>query len=392
MSAHPLRNKAAIVGVGESEIGKVPHMTGLALNAQAAKRALDDAGLAMAQVDGFLTAYSVTEPYPMLATVLTEYLGLRPRYGASLVTGGATPAIMLSHAAQAVATGMANVVLVTAGENRATGISRDQAVRALSAFGGHPYFEDPYGPIIPACYAMIARRYMHDYGVAREDLARVSVQSRAHACRHPNAHMRKPITVDDVLASKPIAEPLNLLDCCLISDAAGAFVVTSADQAKDLKSNPVYLLGAGEAHPHEHILAAPSLTEFGTRQSSAQAYAMAGLGPRDIDFAELYDCFSVVPILEAEEVGLAPRGEGAALWREGRAAIEGELPINTHGGMLSHAHAGAAGGLFGIVEAVRQLRGGAGERQVKRHEIALVHNEGGILSSHGTVILGAQPV
>lgn len=391
MSPHPLRNKAIVAGVGESAIGKVPQMTGLALNAQAAKRALDDAGIAMAEVDGLLTAYSLTEPYPMLGSVLAEYLGLRPRYAASIITGGATPAVMLSHAAQAVASGQASVVLVTAGENRATGLTRDQAVKALSAFG-HPYFEDPYGPHIPGFYAMIARRYMHDHAVAREDLARVSVQTRAHACRHPNAHMRTPITVEDVLASKPIAEPLNLLDCCLISDAAGAYVVTAAERAGDLKAKPAYLLGAGEMHTHEHILAAPSLTEFGAKQSAAQAYAMAGLGPADIDFAELYDCFSVVPIIEAEEVGLAAPGEGAALWREGRAAIEGELPINTHGGMLSHAHAGAAGGLFGIVEAVRQLRGGEGARQVARHEIALVHNEGGILSSHATVILGNQPV
>ncbi len=386
-----LRNKAIIAGVGESEIGKVPHMTGLGLNAQAAIRALDDAGMNMADVDGLLTAYTLTEPYPMLGSVLAEYFGIAPRYSASIITGGATPAVMLSHAAQAVATGQASVVLVTAGENRATGMSRDEAVQALSAFG-HPHFENPYGPHIPGFYALIARRYMHDHGVTAEEMAQVAVQSRAHACRHPSAHMNKPITVEDVLASKPIAEPLHMLDCCLISDAAGAFVVTSAERAAELPNKAVYLLGAGERHTHEHILAAPSLTEFGAKESAEGAYRMAGIGPRDVDFAELYDCFTIVPILEAEEVGLVEPGGGASLWTEGRAAIEGDLPINTHGGMLSHAHAGAAGGLFGIVEAVRQLRGGEGERQVAKHEIALVHNEGGILSSHCTVLLGAQPV
>jgi acetyl-CoA acetyltransferase len=207
---------------------------------------------------------------------------------------------------------------------------------------------------------------------------------------HPGAHMRTPITVADVLASKPIAEPLCLLDCCLISDAAGAFVVTSAERARELPRPPAWLLGIGEFHTHEHLLAAPSLTEFGAKESAAIAYRMAGLGPRDVDFAELYDCFTIVPILEAEEMGFVKPGEGGPFFAEGHTTIEGRLPVNTHGGMLSHAHAGAAGGLLGIVEAVRQLRGGEGARQVKRHDVALVHNEGGILSSHCTAILSRE--
>jgi len=203
--------------------------------------------------------------------------------------------------------------------------------------------------------------------------------------------MRKPITVDDVLSSKPIADPLRLLDCCLISDAGGAFIVTSAERARDLKAPPVYLLGIGEHHTHEHLTFAPSLTEFGAAQSGAEAFRMAGLTPADVDFAELYDCFSIVPIISAEEIGLAPRGEAGRLFAAGETAIEGRLPVNTHGGMMSHAHAGAAGGLFGIIEAVRQLRGNEGERQVPRHEIALVHNEGGVMSSHCTLLLGRNP-
>ena len=203
--------------------------------------------------------------------------------------------------------------------------------------------------------------------------------------------MKTPITLEDVRASKPIAEPLNLLDCCLISDAAGALVVTRAERAADLPQRPVYLLGAGEAFTHEHILAAPSLLDSGARRSAEAAYAMAGLGPRDIDLAMLYDCFTVTPMLLAEDCGFAERGAAAALWRDGHAMIEGRFPINTHGGMLSHAHAGATGGLFESVEAVRQLRGGEGERQVARHEVALVHVEGGILSNHATLIYGAQP-
>jgi acetyl-CoA acetyltransferase len=384
-----LRNRVVIAGVGESEIGKVPHMTGLALNAQAARRALDDAGLAPTDVDGLLTAYSLSEPYFMYGTVLCEYLGLRPRLCAAMTMGGATGGILLKHAAGAVATGQASTVLVCIGENRATGLTRDQAVAALATVG-HPAFEAPYGPLLPGFYAMIARRHMHEFGTTREQMAAVAVQARRHAVLHPNAHMRKPITVEDVLGSKPIAEPLCLLDCCLISDAAGAFVVTSAERARDLAKPPAWLLGIGESHTHEHLIAAPSLTEFGARASGEIAYRMAGLGPRDVDFAQLYDCFTIVPILEAEEMGFVKPGEGGPFFAEGHTALDGRLPVNTHGGMLSHAHAGAAGGLLGIVEAVRQLRGGEGARQVRRHDVALVHNEGGILSSHATVILGRE--
>ena len=389
MTDASLRNRVAIVGVGESEIGKIPHMTGLGLNAQAAKRALEETGLKPSEIDGLLTAYSITEPYFMLGSVMCEYLGLKPTFNASMVVGGASPAVMLKHAAEAIVSGQARVILCCAGENRATGQSRDQAVAALAAVG-HPYYEQPYGASIPSFYAMITRRYMHEYGTTREQLAQMAVTTRDHAVRHPNAHMTKPITAEEVINSKPIAEPLNILDCCLISDAGGAYIVTEAERAKDLKSDPVYVLGIGEYHTHEHLMCADSLTEFGAVESGRRAYNMAGLGPADMDFAELYDCFSVVPMIEMEELGLCERGGAGAMVGAGDTRIDGRLPINTHGGMLSHAHAGAAGGLFGIIEAVRQLRGQEGKRQVANHDVALVHNEGGILSSHCTMILGRE--
>ncbi len=388
---HGLRNKTAIVGIGESDIGKVPNMTGLGLNAQAARRALDDAGMKLSDIDGLLTAYSFTEPYFMLGTVLCEYLGLKPRYCSSLIAGGASPAVMLGHAAAAIAAGMANTVLVCTGENRATGLSRDAAVSALAAAVGHPYYENHYGPSIPGCYAMIARRYIHEYGITRDQLAQVAVTTRRHAGLHPNSHMKAPISVADVLNSKPIASPLNILDCCLISDAAGAFIVTSAERARDCKGKPAYVLGVGEKHTHEFIVCAESLTQFGAEESGRDAYTMAGVGPADIDVAQLYDCFSIVPVIELEELGFCKRGEGGAFYADGHADIGGKLPINTHGGMLSHAHAGATGGLLGIIEAVAQLRGGLGARQVEGAEVALVHNEGGVLSSHCTVILANSP-
>jgi len=385
-----LRNRAIVAGVGESRIGKVAGVSALELCAEAARRAIADAGLGVREIDGLLTAYSMTAPYPVFYGALAEFMGLELRYGAEITAGGGSSGVMIRDAALAVVSGRAEAVLVVSGDNRATGMGRDNAVAALAAWG-HPYYEYPYGGFIPAYYALIARRYMHETGATSEDLARVAVTQRASACRHPNAHMRTPITVADVLASKPIAEPLNMLDCCLISDAAGAVVVTRAERAADLPQQPVYLLGAGEAFTHEHILAAPSLLESGARRSAQAAYTMAGLGPRDIDLAMLYDCFTITPVLLAEECGFAARGAGPALWKDGQASIEGRFPINTHGGMLSHAHAGATGGLFESVEAVRQLRGGEGERQVARHEIALVHVEGGIMSNHATLIYGAQP-
>jgi len=386
-----LRNQAIVAGVGESRIGKVPEVSALELCAEAARRAIADAGLGLRDIDGLLTAYSMTTPYPVFYGALAEFMGLTLRYGAELTAGGGSSGVMIRDAALAVASGRAEAVLVVSGDNRATGMGRDNAVAALAAWG-HPYYEHPYGGFIPAYYALIAQRYMHETGATSEDLARVAVTQRASACRHPNAHMKTPITLKDVLASKPIAAPLNMLDCCLISDAAGALVVTRAERAADLAQKPVYLLGAGEAFTHEHILAAPSLLESGAGRSAQAAYAMAGLGPKDIDLAMLYDCFTITPILLAEECGFAERGAGPGLWQDDRASIEGRFPINTHGGMLSHAHAGATGGLFESVEVVRQLRGEEGGRQVARHEIALVHVEGGIMSNHATLIYGAQPV
>ena len=384
-----LKNKVAIVGVGESDIGKVPGMSGLGLNTQAMRRALDDAGLKPSDVDGLLTAYSFTESYTMLGSSMAEYTGLKPKMCASMVAGGASPGIMLRHAAQAIAMGMAETVLVCAGENRATGLGREAAIAVLANVG-HPQFEKPYGGSIPGFYAMVAKRHMHEFGTTREQLASVAVNTRAHAMLHPNAQMKVPLTIEQVLSSKPIADPLHMLDCCLISDAAGAFVVTSAERAMDLRQKPAYLWGVGEMHTHEHIMCAPSMTHFGAAQSGRLAYEMAGVTPQDIDVAQLYDCFTIVPIIELEELGFVSPGEGGAFFEQGHARIGGRLPVNTHGGMLSHAHAGAAGGLFGIVEAVRQLRGNEGVRQVQGAELALVHNEGGILSSHCTMILSNQ--
>jgi acetyl-CoA acetyltransferase len=386
MSPTALRNSVAIAGVGESRVGKVPDRTGLGLAAEAAKLAVADAGIEWQDIDGLLTAYSLTEPYFMLGSVMCEYLGIQPRYAASMVVGGATPGVMLHHAAMAIATGACNCVLIVIGENRRTGQSRDEAVAALTAVG-HPNFESPYGPLIPALYGLVAQRRMHEYGTTPEEFASVAVTFRHHASLNPAAQMRDRITVRDVLESRMIAEPLHMLDCCLISDAGGALIVTSADRARDLARQPVYLRGIGESHTHEHVMMARDVIRTGAVESSRIAYEMSGITPSDADVAMLYDCFTVVPIIEIEELGFVQPGEGGAFFAAGHASLGGTLPINTHGGMLSHAHAGAAGGLFGIVEASRQLRNECGVRQVPGAALAVVHVEGGILSSHCTLVL-----
>ncbi len=385
-----LRNVAAVVGVGESPIGKTPDHTGLGLNAIAARNAIEDAGLKPSDIDGLLTAYSQTEPFFMLGSVMCEYLGLEPRYMASMTIGGATPGVALSHAVSAIATGQAETVLVLAGENRRTGQTREQAIATLSQSVGHPSFESPFGPSLPTFYALVTQRHMHEFGTTPEQLASVAVNAHYHASLTPSAPRRNLITVEDVLESKMIADPLHALDCCLISDAGGSFIVTSAERAKDLAKPPVYVRGIGETHTHEHVVMAKDLIRTGAERSSKLAYEMAGVTPDEADFAMLYDCFTVVPIIELEELGFVKPGEGASFFEEGHARLGGKLPVNTHGGMLSHAHAGAVGGLFDIVEATRQLRGECGERQVEDAELAVVHVEGGVLSSHCTIVLANE--
>lgn len=378
---------AVISGAFDTAVGRLPGRSCLDLHAEAALGALRDAGLAAGEVDGLLCAYSLAEPYQMLSSVVAEYLGLEPGFEAAVSVGGATAAILVMQAAALVRSGTCRHVLIVTGDNRLSGMSRDGAVAALAGFG-HPQFEQPYGMTIPAAYGLVARRFMHERGLTSEQLAAVAVTQRRHAAAHPQAHMRDPITLDDVLASRPIAEPLRLLDCCLISDGAAALVVSDPAAARDLRPTAVEILGCGQGHTHEHIVAAPSLTEFGCRRSSAEALGRAGLTPEDIDVAEIYDSFTITLIVELESMGFFAPGEAGAAALDGALALDGRLPCNTHGGLLSYGHSGAAGGMFHVVEAVRQLRGEAGPRQVADAETAFVHGDGGVLSAHCSVVLG----
>lgn len=382
----PVSAQAVISGAYATIAGELPNSSCLSLHAEAAFGAIDDAGLNASDIDGVICAYSFTEPHLMLASWFAEYSGLHPNVCFSVQAGGASAAIMVMQAASLVASGMCSNVLLVTGDNRLTGMSRDGAVAGLSQVG-HPQFERPYGISVPAAYGLVATRYMHEYGVTREQLAAIAVTMRDYAAANPGAHMRTPITIEEVLGSKPIASPLHMLDCCLISDGGAAVVVSASESARDQRRRPIAVLGAGQGHTHEHIVAAPSLTDFGCKASAAQAFGQAGVKPSDIDIAEIYDSFTITLLVELESIGFFERGAAGPAIAAGALGPGGTLPCNTHGGLLSYGHSGAAGGMFHVVEAVTQLRHDAGRRQVGTPELAFVHGDGGILSAHCSLVL-----
>jgi acetyl-CoA acetyltransferase len=386
-----LKNKVAIVGVGDTKVGVVKDRSATQLYVEAAKLAMEDAGVTKDQVDGLITCVSWVEPYLYHAEMIAEYMQIFPRYCITAPSGGGTTLAIMHHAASAILTGMCNTVLITMADSQVTGMSRAKSIEAMAG-AGHPQFERPYGAPIPAFYALVARAHQQAFGTTDEQRAAVAVACRKHASMNPAAQMRDPITVEDVLKSRLIADPLHLLDCSLVSDGGGAIIMTSAERARDFKKKPAYLLGIGEGHSHEHISQAHSFVASAAKDAGQRAYAMAGLGPNDIDVAEVYDCFTPVVIIELEDLGFCPKGEGGRFVEGGRIELGGELPINTHGGLLSHCHPGHPGSIFSVTEAVRQLRGECGPRQVKDAKTALVHAQGGILSTHCTGIFGAEQI
>jgi acetyl-CoA acetyltransferase len=380
--------QVAIVGIGETAVGKVPDLSPMQFHAIPALRALEDAGLYKNDIDGVLTRGSHTEDFAMHSAVFAEYMGINPRYTAKLHLGGATACAMVNHAASAIACGMCDTVLIAAGDKRLSAVSRDKVV-AQSADYGHPQFEAPYGSLMVGMYALAARRHMHLYGTTSEQMAAVAVTERYHAQLHGAAQMMAPLTIEDVLNSRMVADPLHVNDCCLVSDGGAAIILTTTERARDLKQKPILVLGAGEGSTHEHISQSKDLTWSGARFAGERAFAMAGVKPSDIDTAMLYDCFTIVVLMLLEDLGFCAKGEAGAFVASGGMKLGGKLPVNTHGGMLSHAAPGYANGIFHLTEATKQLRGHAVGRQVKDAALALVHGNGGMLSTHAAVILGA---
>lgn len=377
-----LRGKTAIVGVAESDLGEVgPGFTPLDLIGQATLRALDDAGLEKSDVDGLFSA-SAYHHMPTLSA--GEYLGIRPRYSDATSMGGSSFVSHLFHAAAAIDKGLCEVALITYGSTQRSG-----GGRLVTGSEADPY-EAPYDPRYPvSMYALAASRHMYEYGTTREQLAEVAVAAREWAKLNPKAFKRDDLTVEDVLDSRMVSSPLSVRDCCLVTDGGGAAIVTGAERARNLKERPVYLLGAGEAHWHRNISQMPELTVSAAAESGPRACEMARIGPQDVDVAMLYDAFTINTVLFLEDLGFCAKGEGGAFVSGGRISPGGDLVVNTNGGGLSYNHPGMYGLLL-IVEAVRQLRGECAERQVPDANVALVHGNGGVLSSQVTALLGSE--
>ncbi|CAB3658797.1 MAG: thiolase family protein [Achromobacter sp.] len=373
---------AHLLAAATTRFGRHEGRSALDLMAEAANAALAQSGLRRADIDGVLCGYATTFPHLMLATLLSEKLGLDPHYAHGMQMGGATGAAMVMLARELVRAGRCRRVLVVAGENRLTGQAVDASIQTLAQVG-EADTEVPNGASVPAYYALLASAYMHQTGTRREDLAEFAALMRRHAASHPHAHLNEAISVEQVLASRPIATPLHLLDCCPISDGAVALVV-SADEG------PVRISGAGQAHRHQHLSALRDLLDTGAARALKLAYADAGIGQDQVDYLGIYDSFTITLAMLLEELGFAPRGGAADRARRGDFDAAGPLPLNTHGGLLSFGHSGVAGGMAHVAEAWTQLAGRAGSRQVGAPRCALVHADGGVLSAHVSLVLQAQ--
>ncbi|MFH8929185.1 thiolase C-terminal domain-containing protein [Streptomyces pristinaespiralis] len=381
--------KVAVVGMSLSDCGRVDGLTPYALHAQAARRALADSGLHRSVVDGLASAGLGT----FAPAEVAEYLGLRPLWVDSTAVGGASWEVMAAHAADAVAAGHANVILLVYGSTARADIKAGRRTSDLS-FGtrGPLQFEVPYGHTLVAKYAMAARRHMHRYGTTLEQLAQVAVQARANAAANEDAMFREPITVDDVLDGPVIADPFTRLHCCIRSDGGCAVLLAAEEYVPDTAKDPVWILGTGEHVSHTTMSEWDDFTVSPAAVSGRLAFERAGVRPGEIDIAEIYDAFTYMTLVTLEDLGFCAKGEGGAFVEQGRLLRDGELPVNTDGGGLSACHPGMRG-LFLLVEAVRQLRGEAGAHQVRRPDgrlpaLAVASGTGGWFCSSGTVVLG----
>ena len=377
-----LSKSVAVVGVAESDkIGLVPDKSALALHMEAARNAITDAGVSKDDIDGFITAgywgYDVA-----------EYLGIKPNYTDSTSVGGSSFVIHIAHAMAAINAGYCETVLIThgqAGRSARVSYGRDPNLPAAQ-------YDIPYGIIGPPVnYAMAASRYMYTYGAqrAREAMAEIAVATRKWAQLNPKAMMQDPMTFDDYHNSRWVARPFHLYDCCLVTDAGAAVVVTTPERAKNLPKKPVWVLGAAEYHDHSLMHQMPDMTVTPAKVTGPRALQMAGVKHSDIDLTMIYDSFTYTVLATIESLGFCGPGEGPDWVAGQRTAPGGDWPLNTSGGGLSYTHPGMYG-IFLIVEAVRQLRGETGDRQLENPRLSLVNGTGGLLSSTGTIILGVD--
>lgn len=375
------RGKSAIVAASTYGIGECAGLSSMDLAVSASASALGQVGLTPGDVDGLFIGL----PDDFLSGLtFAEYLGIQPRVTENNRTGGSAFLTHAMWAALAIESGQCDVALIAYGSNQRT------AAGGLLSAMRPPTYEIPYKLIRPVgAYALATSRYMHQYGLRREQLGEVAIAARCWAQLNPEAFMRDPLTMEDYLNARMVADPLSVRDCCLVTDGAAAVVMVSAERAKHLTKKPVYLLGAAAATDHRDITSMPDLTVTAAVQSGARAFAQAGVKPADIDLVELYDAFTINTILFLEDLGFCRKGEGGHFVQGGRIAPGGELPVNTNGGGLSCVHPGMYG-LFTMVEATQQLMDLAGKRQVKDANLAVAHGNGGELSSQVTLVLGTE--
>lgn len=384
-----LGRQSVIVGVGESPLGKTPSLDALSLQRKAAHSALLDAGLELKDVDGLITTPLRVANWAMPCAMVAQGLGLIPKYLMTMDMAGASGCAMIHQAMMAIASGQCETVLCVAGQNLLSFSSNGKAIEKMADAGwSHPDYEAPLGLLVPTLYALIAQRHMHEFGTSEQQMAKVAVSIRDHAIRNPLAFKREAIGVEDVLTSKMITSPLKVLDCAIITDGAAAFIVTTKERARDLKKIPVDLLGQGYGYSHTFIGETQCLTTTGAVHSGRDAFIRAQVDRKDIQVAQLYDCFTITVIVELEDLGFCKKGEGGAYVEEVGIGLNSVMPVTTHGGLLSCAHPGTAGGMMHVIEAVRQLRNEATDRQVPNARLAMVHGNGGIIGLHCTLILG----
>lgn len=380
-----------IVGIGLSDYPKAPHLDAVQHHVQAMQRALEDSGLPKSEIDGYMCAGGGRQRTDD-AMSMAEYLRIDHRFVDGTMTGGSTFEFYMQHAAAAIREGLCDTILVTYGSDLLSSQGRTLGTKGFHDRGtrvaGSLQYEAPYGNVLVGAYAMAARRHMHEFGTTPEQLAEIAVAVRSHARLNPHAIYREPITVDDVVSSRMIADPLHKLDCCSITDGGGALLLTTAERAEDLRKPPVSILGAAGAQTHWNISQMGDYTRSAAATSGPEAFAQAGVGPADIDTIQFYDSFTFTALLMLEDLGFCPKGEGGRFVEDGTLRLDGgKLPLNTDGGGLSSCHPGMRG-IFLLIEATRQLRGEGGEAQVPDCELALACGSGGWLSCIGTVILG----
>lgn len=383
--------EVVIAGIAEPVHGRISGVTPMALHERLALQALADAGLELRDVDAILTLSPRSDSYLIHAAALAEYLGINPPVALTLEGGGAAPAIMVDMARNMILGRSAKTVLIVSVDMPLSVVSRDAYVNTLADAGPvHPDIERPFGPSVPSLFGMVARTYMDEFGADDADLGAVAIHDRAAAQLHPNSHMRAPMDIAAYRGSHMIADPLHLLDCSPVSDGGAAVVVTSLDRAGNAARPPVRVLGIGLSMTHLHLSHAPSLTRHSAGVALDRALAFANRTRDDIDVALVYDCFSIAMLINTEDLGFAAKGQAGAAFRAGEFNRDGRLPINTHGGLLSHGYPGRAAGIGNLIEAVVQLRGDAAERQIKNAKMTMTHGMGGLFATHGVLLLEAM--